>query len=303
MPHRVGQRGGSKSGSRPSRTRREWKVAAMRRYDDPVEVRRGMVGPAAGGEGPEQFLWRGRLWKVRDVVAHWVETGPWWQSAGVHGPCSAPTPGGPRRRGRCRRRPTCSPSARCGGSRPAARRAPAAGRGVFDLSFDWAEALAAGPAARTEGASMTTIPSTSPPRATPTSTGPRSRCARRSPPPRSRCATPTPTSPRCGPPPRCSRPGPPRPPGVPARPAPEERLGAARRGGARAGRVGGVLLGRGGQAGRRRGRAPGGRSPSGRPTTWSATPTGSSAWSSRRSGLTRHVPFPETLPPGASRLR
>jgi hypothetical protein len=52
----------------------------VRRYDDPVEVRRGMVGAL---EAPEQFLWRGRLWKVRDVVAHWVETGPWWQSAGV----------------------------------------------------------------------------------------------------------------------------------------------------------------------------------------------------------------------------
>ena len=48
----------------------------MRRYDDPVEVRKGMVG---GTEAPEQFLWRGRLWKVSDVVAHWVETGPWWQ--------------------------------------------------------------------------------------------------------------------------------------------------------------------------------------------------------------------------------
>lgn len=52
----------------------------MRRYDDPVEVRRGTdpdQGP--GGDGrPEQFLWRGRLWKVRAVLAHWVETGPWW---------------------------------------------------------------------------------------------------------------------------------------------------------------------------------------------------------------------------------
>ncbi|MBD8869200.1 DUF6504 family protein [Nocardioides donggukensis] len=52
----------------------------MRRYDDPVEVRRGMVGQQ---EGPEQFLWRGRLWKVRDLLAHWVETGPWWASAGA----------------------------------------------------------------------------------------------------------------------------------------------------------------------------------------------------------------------------
>ena len=30
------------------------------------------------GPEPEQFLWRGRLWQVREVVAHWVETGAWW---------------------------------------------------------------------------------------------------------------------------------------------------------------------------------------------------------------------------------
>jgi hypothetical protein len=39
----------------------------MRQYDDPVEVRRGEA------EDPDQFLWRGRLWKVRAVVAHWVD--------------------------------------------------------------------------------------------------------------------------------------------------------------------------------------------------------------------------------------
>ncbi len=56
----------------------------MRKYDDPVEVRQGWIGaPESGVEGPEQFLWRGRLWQVRSVIAHWVETGPWWQSAGV----------------------------------------------------------------------------------------------------------------------------------------------------------------------------------------------------------------------------
>ncbi|WP_203335231.1 DUF6504 family protein [Nocardioides limicola] len=52
----------------------------MRKYDDPVDVRRG-------GDGPEQFLWHGRLWKVREVIAHWVETGAWWQAAvGAEGP-------------------------------------------------------------------------------------------------------------------------------------------------------------------------------------------------------------------------
>ena len=72
----------------------------MRRYDDPVEVRRGPVGGvlstlATGTDSgtdsdgypderaPAQFLWRGRLWKVRAVLAHWVETGPWWSSPGV----------------------------------------------------------------------------------------------------------------------------------------------------------------------------------------------------------------------------
>ena len=63
----------------------------MRRYDDPVEVRRGpveeTVAPGADAysdeRAPAQFLWRGRLWKVRAVLAHWVETGPWWSSPGV----------------------------------------------------------------------------------------------------------------------------------------------------------------------------------------------------------------------------
>lgn len=67
----------------------------MRRYDDPVEVRRGLVPGSRGDlEGPEQFLWLGRLWKVRDVVAHWVETGPWWHSA-QHGPHCPDGPGCP----------------------------------------------------------------------------------------------------------------------------------------------------------------------------------------------------------------
>lgn len=52
----------------------------MRRYDDPVEVRRGLVQEV---EAPEQFVWRDRLWRVCAVVSHWVETGPWWEQRGV----------------------------------------------------------------------------------------------------------------------------------------------------------------------------------------------------------------------------
>ena len=54
----------------------------MRRYDDPVEVRTGIVD---GVEGPAQLVWRDRLWQVRAVVAHWVETAPWWDQPAVQG--------------------------------------------------------------------------------------------------------------------------------------------------------------------------------------------------------------------------
>jgi hypothetical protein len=45
-----------------------------RRYDEQVDVRRRE-------EGPAQFLWRGRLYVVRDVLDHWVEVGTWWSGA------------------------------------------------------------------------------------------------------------------------------------------------------------------------------------------------------------------------------
>ena len=124
----------------------------MRRYDDPVEVRSGWVeGPAHRGEGPEQFLWRGRLWKVRAVLAHWVETGPWWQTPGVRAVIGsddpAPTGGGVTTR-------VGSATAellverelwRVEAGRGAVGRTEggpdgdADGGGVFDLAFDWTE--------------------------------------------------------------------------------------------------------------------------------------------------------------------
>lgn len=95
----------------------------MRRYDDPVEVRKG-------GDGPEQFLWRGRLWKVRAVLAHWVETGPWWQ-----GPASGPMSGGP---GLGADLLAERELWRVEAGRGLAE-AGAEGGGVFDLSFDWSD--------------------------------------------------------------------------------------------------------------------------------------------------------------------
>jgi hypothetical protein len=125
----------------------------MRRYDDPVETRMGQV---SGIEGPEQFLWRGRLWKVRAVLAHWVETGSWWQSGGARAVIGSDEPvhhtaqGSPRTIGA----DLCSAdllgerelwrveAGRGPGGGPVAEgEEPGAGDGggVFELAFDWSD--------------------------------------------------------------------------------------------------------------------------------------------------------------------
>ncbi len=119
----------------------------MRKYDDPVEVRKGWIGgPSAGLEGPEQFLWRGRLWQVRAVLAHWVETGPWWQSVGVQAvigadeaascpeiPHAAATSSGPIAPDLLTEREMWRVEAGRG------REIEGGRGGVFDLSFDWSD--------------------------------------------------------------------------------------------------------------------------------------------------------------------
>lgn len=45
-------------------------------HADPVDVQRR--------EGnPEAFCWRGRVFRIQGVLAHWIETGPWGRSASV----------------------------------------------------------------------------------------------------------------------------------------------------------------------------------------------------------------------------
>jgi hypothetical protein len=47
-----------------------------RTYADPIDVRRSERRSPGGS--PQQFLWRGRLYVVRAVVAHWIESSAWW---------------------------------------------------------------------------------------------------------------------------------------------------------------------------------------------------------------------------------
>jgi hypothetical protein len=116
----------------------------MRRYDDPVEVRKGPE------ESPEQFLWRGKLWKVRAVLAHWVETGSWWQSADARAVLGTDDTGDalveegtlapvPRPGDLLGERELWRVEAAAGMRRAPETEDAVPGGGVFDLSFDWAD--------------------------------------------------------------------------------------------------------------------------------------------------------------------
>ncbi|HEY3556266.1 MAG TPA: DUF6504 family protein [Kribbella sp.] len=48
----------------------------MWEFDDAVEVH---SVPVDGVQTPDQFLWRGRLWRVRAVRSQWTETAAWWE--------------------------------------------------------------------------------------------------------------------------------------------------------------------------------------------------------------------------------
>ena len=66
----------------------------VRRFSDAVQVRVQVPGDTPGGgpgecrqEGagavgrPEAFIWRGRLYVVREVLAQWRERRAWWHDA------------------------------------------------------------------------------------------------------------------------------------------------------------------------------------------------------------------------------
>lgn len=94
-----------------------------RLHADAVEVQRR-------DDEPVQFLWRGRLYVVREVLARWTESGRWWRTAAVQA-LSAGAPAEPS-----------------GGAalvddgeqdwfRVEAGAGRTAGTGVYDLCFSW----------------------------------------------------------------------------------------------------------------------------------------------------------------------
>jgi len=69
----------------------------MRTYGEVISIRTGSAGAGSSGAGSSgtgssgagsvggvavgnQFLWRSRIYVVRNVLAHWVESGTWWTS-------------------------------------------------------------------------------------------------------------------------------------------------------------------------------------------------------------------------------
>ncbi|HEY7717278.1 MAG TPA: DUF6504 family protein [Pedococcus sp.] len=72
----------------------------VRRYEEAIEVRsagalgstdRG-AGAAGDADAPAAFLWRGRLYVVREVLEHWQERRPWWRDALDEAPAAGSDP-------------------------------------------------------------------------------------------------------------------------------------------------------------------------------------------------------------------
>lgn len=132
-----------------------------RLHADPVEVRHRQT---PSGPEPEQFLWRGRLHVVREVLASWTEAGGWWRSEAMRALTSGessssqepdlvafapgPIPSSPKWAQRAWGEPAPDVGAAAGPAgiddgerdwwRVEAGSGAAAGTGVYDLCFDGA---------------------------------------------------------------------------------------------------------------------------------------------------------------------
>jgi len=106
-----------------------------RRLVEPVEVRRR--------DGvPEQFLWRSRLYAVRDVLEHWFESGRWWSSERAMALAAGSDSSGSSR-SQVQGSPGLAPGSLDDGEQEFWRVEAAPGRsaspGVYDLCFDWSK--------------------------------------------------------------------------------------------------------------------------------------------------------------------
>ena len=95
-----------------------------RLHADAVEVQRR-------DDEPAQFLWRGRLYVVREILARWTESGGWWRSAAVQ----ALSSGGPA--GEVDAGQVSVDDGEQDWFRVEAGAGRAAGTGVYDLCFSW----------------------------------------------------------------------------------------------------------------------------------------------------------------------
>jgi hypothetical protein len=102
-------------------------------FAEPIEVRRR-------DDVPEQFLWRSRLYVIRDVLEHWVECGQWWSSTPAMALAAGSDAPGASAGGSAGTSASVSASID-DGDREFWRVEAAAGRsappGVYDLCFDW----------------------------------------------------------------------------------------------------------------------------------------------------------------------
>ena len=94
-----------------------------RRYTDRVSVQRR-------DDAPDRFVWRGRPYVIRAVLAHWIEAVAWWRSPSTGVVLSAdegnPPPGG-----------HLGDDGEREFWRVEAARGSSGDAGVYDLCFDW----------------------------------------------------------------------------------------------------------------------------------------------------------------------
>jgi hypothetical protein len=99
-----------------------------RLHTDPVEVRRR-------DDQPDQFLWRGRLYVVREVLARWTESGGWWRGDAVRALTAGDAT--PARTHGAVQAPAALDDGERDWWRVEAGTGRASGTGVYDLCFDW----------------------------------------------------------------------------------------------------------------------------------------------------------------------